>query len=123
MLKSLSESESESPSQPHNTAQLLTDLGPPPHERGLLLLAEMSSKGNLITPEYTAACVETAQENRDFVLGFICQRSLNQNPRDNFLCMAPGVNLPPLSSDGQAVTGDGKGQVWRDPEVVVGGKE
>ena len=82
----------------------------------------MSTEGNLLTPEYTSACVRTAQENRDFVLGFICQRSLNQTQGDNFFCMAPGVNLPPAST-GQAVTGDGKGQVWRDPEVVVGGKE
>ena len=36
--------------------------------------------------------------------------------------LAPGVNLPPAVEEGaERVEGDGKGQVWRDPEVVVGG--
>lgn len=117
-MKSLSQGEEDETM--HNPAQLLTDLGPPPHARGLLLLAEMSSEGNLMTEEYTAACVKTAQAHRDFVVGFVSQHSLNATEGDNFLCLAPGVTLPPEGADTAGLTGDGKGQRWRDPKEVVG---
>ncbi|KAL9054543.1 MAG: hypothetical protein Q9162_004099 [Coniocarpon cinnabarinum] len=67
----------------------------PPFARGLLLLAQMSSKGNLMTPEYTTECYNLATQHREFVLGFIAQESLNRAPDDNFLTMTPGISLPP----------------------------
>ena len=73
-------------------------LDEPPVARGLLLLAEMSSEGNLLTGDYTRRCVETARQHRDFVLGFIAQRSMNSESGDNFICFTPGVSLPPSSS-------------------------
>lgn len=96
----------------------LEELGAPPHARGLLLLAEMSSAGNLMTPEYTHACVKAARSNRDFVLGFVAQRSLSQEADDAFLTFAPGVSLP--KEGDELVKGDGKGQQYRGPEQVVG---
>ena len=96
----------------------LTGLGPPPHARGLLLLAEMSSEGNLITPEYTSTCVHAARDDREFVLGFICQHTLNSAPGDNFLNLTPGVSLPPEGEE-EKVMGDGMGQRWRGPKEII----
>ena len=79
----------------------------------------MSSAGNLLTPEYTTACIEAARANQAFVLGFIAQRSLNQEADDAFLTFAPGISLPKEESD-EVVRGDGKGQQYRGPEQVVG---
>lgn len=105
--------------EPQDRATALQELGPPPHARGLLLLAEMSSEGNLITPEYTKACISAARSNRDFVLGFVAQRSLNQTPEDAFLSFAPGISLP---AEGRidGVKSDGNGQQWRSPDEVIG---
>lgn len=107
-------------SNPTDREQALQELGPPPHARGLLLLAEMSSEGNLITPAYTSSCVSAARAQPDFVTGFISQHALNSGPRDVFLNFTPGVSLPPEGEDGVR-KGDGLGQRWRSPrEVIVG---
>lgn len=50
----------------------------------------MSSKGNLLTEEYTKKTVEMSQKNKDFVLGFISQGRISG---PEFLYMTPGVNL------------------------------
>ncbi|KAI9672073.1 MAG: orotidine 5'-phosphate decarboxylase [Alyxoria varia] len=69
-----------------------------PLARGLLLLAQMSSEDNMLTPAYTAKCVEHAREHRDFVLGFIAQETLNSQADDNFITLTPGISLPPAAS-------------------------
>lgn len=107
-------------SDPRDTEQALQGLGPPPHARGLLLIAEMSSEGNLITPAYTTSCIFAARAHPDFVLGFISQHALNGGPKDVFVNFTPGVSLPPDGEDG-ARKGDGLGQRWRSPrEVIIG---
>ncbi|KAL2038986.1 hypothetical protein N7G274_008326 [Stereocaulon virgatum] len=105
---------------PHDKATALEKLGPPPHARGLLLLAEMSSVGNLMTKEYTQACVKAARDNRQFVLGFVSQRSLNSEADDMFLSFAPGVGLPGEGEADGVIKSDGKGQQWRSPKEVIG---
>ncbi|KAL2265198.1 hypothetical protein VTJ83DRAFT_6298 [Remersonia thermophila] len=93
----------------------------PPLDRGLLLLAQMSSKGCLMTPDYTRACVEAAREHRDFVMGFVAQESLNSAPEDNFIHMTPGCKLPPPGEDENGeVPGDGLGQQYNTPAKLVG---
>jgi uridine monophosphate synthetase len=99
------------------SADIFAGLGNPPYLRALLLLAEMSSEGNLLTGAYTEQCVSIAREHREFVIGFIAQRSLNTELEDNFITMTPGVSLPPPGQ--QAVTGDGLGQQYNSPEHVV----
>lgn len=89
----------------------LDELGPPPFHRSLILLAQMSSKGNRFTPEYTADCVVQARKNKTFVMGFIAQESLNSEPGDNFITLTPGVQL--------SAGGDALGQQYNTPEKVV----
>lgn len=111
---------------PRDREQALQDLGSPPHARGLLLLAEMSSSGNLITSSYTSACVSAARAEAEFVLGFISQHSLNTSAEDVFLNFTPGVSFPPKDAEGtdrpdrmDNKRGDGLGQNWRSPREVI----
>lgn len=108
---------SDGPSSPvalhhsQSKSEALQRLGQPPFLRSLLLLAEMSSAGNLMTGEYTKQCVIEARKFPDFVMGFISQRSLNEKPEDNFVTMTPGVQI--------GSTGDGLGQQYNTPEKVI----
>lgn len=87
-------------------------LEPPPYLRSLLILAQMSSANNYFDANYTAACVKHAREHKDFVMGFIAQQSLNQEPGDNFVTMTPGVQLQ--------AGGDALGQQYNTPQKVIG---
>ena len=102
--------------------EALESLEWPPPERGLLLLAEMSSEGNLLTGDYTSQCVDMAREHKDFVLGFIAQRSLNTERTDNFITFTPGVAFPPAeeaAADAPRINGDGLGQRYNTPRRMV----
>lgn len=93
-----------------------------PLGRGLLLLAEMSTKGTLARGEYTEEAVRMARKRRDFVIGFIAQRRMEGvGLRDNevasededFLILTPGVQLQ--------AGGDALGQQYNTPQKVIGG--
>lgn len=79
--------------------------------RGLLLLAEMSSSGNLATGEYTETAVKWAKQYKDFVIGFIGMERLIDDPA--FITMTPGINL--------ADKGDGLSQQYVTPEQAIEG--
>lgn len=98
-----------------------------PKGRGLLLLAEMSSSGNLCTGDYTKKCVENAIQSHKqdgFTIGFIAQRrveldlpksSLQLQPDNqevvDLLVLSPGVGLDSK--------GDSNGQNYRNPDQVI----
>ncbi|KAG6873747.1 dihydroorotate dehydrogenase [Termitomyces sp. Mi166 len=91
-----------------------------PLGRGLLLLAEMSTKGALTTGVYTEEAVRMARARRDFVIGFIAQRRMEGvgimegetvDEAEDFLVLAPGVGLH--------AKGDAMGQQYRTPKEVV----
>lgn len=81
-----------------------------PKGRGLLLLAEMSSQGSLAHGLYTEKAIEMAQQYRDYVIGFICQRKLTDDPC--FVHMTPGIQL----ESGK----DALGQQYLTPEIAFG---
>ncbi|XP_008400924.1 uridine 5'-monophosphate synthase [Poecilia reticulata] len=80
-----------------------------PLGRGCLLIAQMSSQGSLATGEYTQAVVKMAEENSDFVIGFICGSKMTEKPE--FLHMTPGVQIK--------TGGDLMGQQYTTPEDVI----
>lgn len=101
-----------------DSVAMLGRLGEAPFVRSLLLLAEMSSEGHLMTPEYRQKTLEIARSNREFVMGFIAQRSLNADPEDNFITMTPGCQLPPPGQEGQKL-GDSLGQQYNTPRKLI----
>lgn len=80
-----------------------------PQGRALLMLAEMSSKGNLATEAYTAKTIAMAQEHPDFVIGFIAMRKLSKDP--SLIYLTPGVQ--------KAIGGDSLGQQYQTPSSVI----
>lgn len=80
--------------------------------RALLLLAEMSSRGNLCKGEYSTETVAMAARHKDFCIGFIGQHRLDGMNKDSVL-MTPGVALD---------AGGGKlGQQYRTPKDAISG--
>lgn len=79
-------------------------------DRGLLLLAEMSSEGNLLDPIYSQKTLEMAERFPEFVIGFIAQRRLDDNL--HWLYMTPGVRF----AEGM----DTLGQRYTTPERAIG---
>ena len=88
-----------------------------PLGRGLLLLAEMSTKGSLAVGEYTKSSVRMALDHPEFVIGFIAQSRMDDLVTQlgyagkDLLILTPGV--------GVESRGDGKGQQYRTPKEVV----
>lgn len=61
------------------------------HQNGLLLIAELSSKDNLIDTLFTKRTVELALRYPQFVVGFIAQHRLTGDP--THIYMTPGVQM------------------------------
>ncbi|XP_053693518.1 uridine 5'-monophosphate synthase [Sabethes cyaneus] len=83
-------------------------------QRGAFLLAEMSSQGNLVTPQYATATMKMATETDfDFVAGIVCQSpELVSFP--GLLQLTPGVKIE------EGI--DSLGQKYDSPEHVVKNK-
>ncbi|WVQ84772.1 orotidine 5'-phosphate decarboxylase [Cryptococcus sp. DSM 104549] len=83
-----------------------------PLGRGLLLLAQMSSKGSLAVGDYTQQTMDMAKTaGREFVIGFIAQGRVDKGETEDWLVMSPGVGL--------GKKGDKLGQQYRTPREVV----
>lgn len=79
-------------------------------QMGLLLLAEMSSKGNIPSalPGYKQKTIEMAVAEKQFVFGFI---SMGKIAGDDFVYMTPGVKM--------ASGADSLGQQYATPQRVI----
>lgn len=86
-----------------------------PLGRGLLILAEMSSKGSLAKGEYTVEAIKMAQNHDDFCFGFIGQNKYTliegKEIQQDFILMSPGVALEAKN--------DALGQQYRTPHQVI----
>ncbi len=85
---------------------------------GLLLIAQMSSRGNFITPEYSLKTVELAKKHSDFVIGFIGSGSHPEQIKElrtlcgnEFLILTPGIKF--------AETHDDLGQAYATPKQAL----
>lgn len=79
--------------------------------RGCFLIVEMSSAGNLASPNYVASSMEICMKHPDFVAGIVCQTSGTvENP--GLLQLTPGVSLD-CQNDGHL------GQQYNSPEDIV----
>ena len=75
---------------------------------GLLLVGELSCKGNLIDYEYIIQTVEIAKKHSDKVFGFISQKAIGGT---EFLHLTPGIKF----SSGE----DGMGQIYKTPQQAI----
>lgn len=77
--------------------------------RGLLLLAEMSSAGHLLTDDYRHQTLAIAESHADFVIGFITQHAVGKDP--HWINFTPGVKLKSGT--------DNLGQQYTTPEIAI----
>lgn len=75
----------------------------------LLLLAQMSPKGNLLDADYTRKTVALAEQHKNFVMGFISREKLTDDP--TLIHFTPGVHM--------AESGDARGQQYITPEQAI----
>lgn len=80
-----------------------------PLGRGLILLAQMSSKGSFATGDYTKQNVKAAEQYTDFVIGFIAREQVSEDPR--MIHFTPGVQFD--------TKGDSLGQQYITPEYAI----
>lgn len=88
-------------------------------ERGLSLLAEMTSKGSLATGAYSWASIESARRHKSFVVGFVAYHALTlvETPTratdsEDFVVFTTGVN--------RATKEDPLGPQYQTPEAAIG---
>ena len=87
-------------------------------DRGILILAEMTSKGSLAVGDYTRASVEYARKHRDHVLGFVATQQLSSfaeetqsSFNEDFVVFTTGISI--------ANKGDALGQQYQSPERAM----
>jgi orotidine-5'-phosphate decarboxylase len=87
-------------------------------ERGLLILAEMTTQGSLAVGTYTQASIASAKKHQNFVMGFVATQALTMidteppsSPSEDFVIFTTGVN--------RATKGDKLGQQYQTPEEAV----
>lgn len=78
-------------------------------QRGLLLLAEMSSANHLFSHEYTERTRVMAEEHAEFVFGYISQHRLSPDPA--WIYFTPGIQFTEKTAL--------HGQQYNDPHTAI----
>lgn len=78
-------------------------------QRGLLMLAEMSSAGHLMGSDYIKQTLHMAEQYPEFVIGFITQHAVSPHPQ--WINMTPGIKLQ--------IEGDSLGQQYITPQKAI----
>ena len=91
------------------TIEALIQVEKPDKPCGILLIGEMSSKGNLITEKYTQQTKQMAEKYSHRVMGLVSQHKILDQQR--FIHATPGVNIE--------ILGDQLGQQYRNPDDVI----
>ncbi|KAL7642133.1 UNVERIFIED_CONTAM: hypothetical protein RMT77_006693 [Armadillidium vulgare] len=81
-------------------------------DRGCVIIAEMSSSGNLNTPAYIEDSIKIGNSFGGFVIGYVCQSSIDVDA--GVILFTPGVSLDASS--------DSLGQQYVTPETAVNEK-
>lgn len=90
-------------------------------DRGVLILAEMTSKGSLAVGSYTKASIDIARMYPDTIIGWVATKELSQFAEgvvkdEDFVVFTTGVNI---SSKGDAL-----GQQYQTPiSAMAGGSD
>lgn len=87
-------------------------------ERGVLILAEMTSKGSLATGAYTKASIDIARQYPKTIMGWVANRELSQFADmkvedEDFVVFTTGVNV--------SSKGDTLGQQYQTPTSAMAG--
>ncbi len=92
-----------------------------PLGNALLLLAEMSSKGTLAHGQYSQETLKMALQHKDFVIGFITQKKLIDDPL--FINMTPGVQLESKQGElGQQYTTPWGAIYENETDIIIVGR-
>lgn len=89
---------------------------------GLLLLAEMSSKGHLMDDTYQQATLAMAKRHPEMVIGFVTQHAFINEPR--WIYFTPGIKLENgLDGLGQQYVTPIEAIVHRKTDIVIVGRD
>jgi orotidine 5'-phosphate decarboxylase subfamily 1 len=92
-----------------------------PRGNALLLIAQMSSQGNLANDQYSQKTIKMALSHKDFVIGFIAHRKLIDDP--SFIYMTPGVQIKETNDDlGQQYMTPNQAIFERESDIIIVGR-
>jgi uridine monophosphate synthetase len=89
--------------------------------RGLILLAEMSSSGHLMDADYMQKTLGMAEQFADFVIGFITQHAVSKDP--HWINITPGVKLESGTDKlGQQYVTPEKAIIEHGSDIIIAGR-
>lgn len=89
--------------------------------RGLILVAEMSSAGHYTSENYIKQTLKLAEQFPDFVIGFVTQHAISSDP--HWINMTPGVKIAgDIDTLGQQYTTPEKAIIENHADLIIVGR-